>query len=137
MPIKFSLVDNDEHLLQTLKLGIESLGEFICVGCHVDAEEALAGITRDPVDVVLMGSQIPGVSGIEYLQRLKTGRPNLAVIMLTDTVDDDTIHQAMQSGAAGYLVKPVRPGVCAAAMRATMRGGKPWCRTSFVSPTHA
>jgi len=72
---------------------------------------------RDAID--MLGSQIfnliildenmPGISGLEALQRIKMMQPNVPVIMITKSEEEDIMNQAIGSEIADYLIKPVNP----------------------------
>lgn len=69
----------------------------------------MASDAREGVDVVLLDLTMPGLSGMETLERLNTKRPDLPVIMLTATSGIDTIVQTMRRGAVDFIVKPANP----------------------------
>jgi DNA-binding NtrC family response regulator len=70
---------------------------------------AEASDPRQGVDVVLLDLVMPGLSGMETLERLMERRPDLPVIVLTATGGIDTVVQAMRAGAIDFLVKPASP----------------------------
>jgi DNA-binding NarL/FixJ family response regulator len=78
---------------------------FSCLGAYADAETALDDIPATPPKVVLMDVNLPKTSGIECVQRLKSSCPDLNILMLTVHEDDETIFEALQAGADGYLLK--------------------------------
>ena len=61
----------------------------------------------ETIDVVLLDLVMPGLSGMETLERLMERRPDLAVIVLTATGGIDTVVQAMRAGADDFLTKPI------------------------------
>lgn len=74
------------------------------------AEQALAALELGPVpEVMLILSDInmPGMSGIELLQRVKAARPGLPVVMITAYDDTERRRAARDLGAAHYLTKPI------------------------------
>lgn len=70
------------------------------------AESALRGIPKNPPDVVLLDIGMKPMSGIELVSRLKTLLPTLKAIMITTFDSEDTIFDALQAGANGYVLKP-------------------------------
>jgi DNA-binding NtrC family response regulator len=72
-----------------------------------DGAEALQVIAADPPDVVLLDLGLPGMSGLEVLQRMKATSPGIPVIVLTGFADVRTAVQAIQLGAYQFLTKPV------------------------------
>lgn len=76
----------------------------------LSAVEALKRIaTVDAREVVLVVSDInmPGMNGLDLLERIKTDRPEMAVVMVTAYGDDKTRQSAADRGADGLLTKPV------------------------------
>jgi DNA-binding NtrC family response regulator len=74
------------------------------------AHDGPAGLERaraDKPDLVILDLQLPGLDGIEVLQRLKDQRPDLPVVMLTAHAEVRTAVRATQLGAFDYLTKPV------------------------------
>jgi CheY-like chemotaxis protein len=74
------------------------------------ASEALDRITvPDDANLILVFSDInmPGMSGLELLPRIKAARPDVPVIMITAYGDAETRRKAMEGGAAGLLTKPI------------------------------
>jgi DNA-binding NtrC family response regulator len=76
-----------------------------------NGEKALeeASDVRNGVDVVLLDLVMPGLSGMETLERLMERRPDLPVIVLTATGGIDTVVSAMRAGAVDFFVKPASP----------------------------
>lgn len=103
------VVDDDPTQRRLLQAAVEKAG-FACRTAP-DGEAGLQ-IAADPqggVDVVLLDLTMPGLSGMETLERLAAKRPDLPVIMLTATSGIDTIVQSMRRGAVDFIVKPANP----------------------------
>ncbi len=103
------VVDDDPTQRRLLQAAVEKAG-FACRTAP-DGETGLqlASDAREGVDVVLLDLTMPGLSGMETLERLNTKRPDLPVIMLTATSGIDTIVQTMRRGAVDFIVKPANP----------------------------
>jgi DNA-binding NtrC family response regulator len=71
------------------------------------AEEALAALGGKQPDLILLDIGLPGMSGIEALQIIKTDYPDILVIMITAYEDVQTVVSAMKLGAYDYIVKPL------------------------------
>ena len=71
--------------------------------------EALEKIERVPFDLLFVDIKMPGMDGIELLQRVKAEYPDTAVVIITAYGSIDTAVQAMKLGAVDYLLKPFRP----------------------------
>ncbi|MFN4023414.1 MAG: sigma-54-dependent transcriptional regulator [Hyphomonas sp.] len=103
------VVDDDPTQRRLLQAAVEKAG-FACRTAP-DGEAGLQ-VASDPqggVDVVLLDLTMPGLSGMETLERLAAKRPDLPVIMLTATSGIDTIVQSMRRGAVDFIVKPANP----------------------------
>jgi DNA-binding NtrC family response regulator len=64
----------------------------------------------EPVDLVLLDIQMPGLNGLDLLQRLRVRRPDIGVIMATVLNDLELAVKAIKNGAYNYLLKPIQPG---------------------------
>ncbi len=74
-----------------------------------DAEQALARLRGERFDLLVTDVVMPGMDGLELLERAKELRPHLDVIVLTGLDSVDAAVRAMRGGAHHYLVKPVTP----------------------------
>jgi DNA-binding NarL/FixJ family response regulator len=99
-----------------LQEGIEVLGEA------GDGEEALREADRLHPDVILMDLVMPGLDGVGAMRELRRRLAGSRVIVLTSFADDDRLLPAIQAGAAGYLLKNVKPSELARAVRAAHAG---------------
>jgi len=72
-------------------------------------EDALAALALAPADAVLVDLRLPGISGMELLERITAERPGTVVIMVTGFASIDTAVDAVKKGAADFLAKPFLP----------------------------
>lgn len=124
-PVRVAIVEDDPGTRQSLSLLIGGTSGFQCVGVHADAETALAEIPNRRPDVVLMDIQLPGLSGLECVRRLKARLPAVQFIMLTVFEDDERVFDALAAGATGYLLKRASPAEILEAITEVQRGGSP------------
>src|SRR5258708_1271526 len=103
MPIKVAIVEDDAGVREGLAALITSKRDFTFVGAHANAEIALKRLPHAWPDVVLMDINLPDMSGIECVSKLKELRPNLQIIMLTVYGDNEQIFDSLKRGASGYL----------------------------------
>jgi DNA-binding NarL/FixJ family response regulator len=125
MPITVSIVEDNEQLRTTLARVINRAEGFRCVSHYGTAEAALEGLPKDAPEVVLMDINLPGINGVECVQRLKQTAPNILVVMLTVYEDTENIFAALAAGAAGYLLKRTKSAELLEAIREVHRGGSP------------
>jgi len=72
-----------------------------------DGESALGAAADSAVGVVVLDIRLPGIDGIEVLRRLRSLRPELRVIMLSASTDQELVLDALRLGACDYLAKPL------------------------------
>jgi len=119
------IVEDDKGLREQLMLVLKSAAEVTCVAAYGTAEEALKNVPDVLPDVVLMDINLPGMSGIECVARLKQTMPEVQFIIVTVYEDSERIFRALRSGASGYLVKSGPPEKLLEAIHDVTRGGSP------------
>ncbi|MBI2206233.1 MAG: response regulator [Candidatus Rokubacteria bacterium] len=97
------IVDDETRISDLLTEWLESTYTIVTAA---DGETALARVGRDTPDLMLLDINLPGVSGLEVLKRVRELRPDLPVIMITATTAHFEITAALMRGAFGYLPKP-------------------------------
>src|SRR5205823_2277962 len=125
MPIKVSIVEDNDRVRESLTSLIDGARGFRCAGAHRSAEAALRLIPEEKPDVVLMDIHLPRLSGIDCVRKFKVIAPDLLIIMLTAYEDDDLIFQALKAGANGYLIKQTPPSEILSAIQEVHEGGAP------------
>jgi DNA-binding NarL/FixJ family response regulator len=119
------LVEDDQGLREQLVEILETAPDIRCLAAYKSAEAALPQILEKKPDVVLMDIKLPGMSGIQCVDRIKKVLPNMRVIMLTVYEDSERLFRALKAGANGYLVKSSPPEQLLAAIRDVSTGGSP------------
>lgn len=106
---KISLLwaDDEIELLKPHVLFLQQKGYDVSTACSGD--EALDLVKDKSFDVVLLDENMPGLSGLETLSRLKTIRSEVPVIMITKSEEEYIMDDAIGSKIADYLIKPVNP----------------------------
>jgi DNA-binding NarL/FixJ family response regulator len=125
MPIKVSIVEDNRGTRESLSELLGRSQAVRCVGAHPNGEEALQRIPAEAPDVVLMDINLPGMSGIECVARLKERLPKLQVLMLTTYEESDLIFDSLRRGASGYLLKNMPPSELISAVEQVHAGGAP------------
>ena len=99
--------DDEMELLRAHLLFLEKKGyEVVTVTNGTDAIEECKKRT---FDLVLLDEMMPGLSGLETLQRIKEITPQVPVVMVTKSEEEDIMNQAIGQQIADYLIKPVNP----------------------------
>jgi DNA-binding NarL/FixJ family response regulator len=125
MPITVSIVEDDRRVRESLSVLINGAENTRCVSTYPNAEEALDGIAAEKPDVVLMDINLPGMSGIECVRKMKAQMPKVQILMLTMYEDDENVFQSLVAGASGYLVKRTSPSELLNAIQEVHSGSSP------------
>ena len=125
MSIKVSIVEDDDGIRESLSVIINGSDGFRCVSKYPNAEDALRDLPRIKPDVVLMDINLPKMSGIHCVRKLKDVCPATQTIMLTVYEDSDSIFDSLSAGANGYLLKRTPPAKLLEAIDEVYRGGSP------------
>lgn len=123
--ISVSIIDDEKELRESITTFINGSPGFRCVSAYGSADIALQRVPTDKPDVVLMDINMPGMNGIECVERLKSSMPNVQIVMLTVYEDTDQIFRALAAGATGYLLKRLSPSKLLQAIREVHAGGSP------------
>ena len=123
--INVSIVEDISGTRENLKELLRRTPGLRCVGAHPSAEDALRQIPSENPDVVLVDINLPGMSGIECVARLKERLPKLQVLMLTTYEESDLIFDSLRRGASGYLLKNMPPSELISAVEQVHAGGAP------------
>lgn len=123
--ITVSIVEDDAPVRGILTEWIRGVDGFKCVGVHANAEAALCALPQEKPSVVLMDINLPGMSGIECVRRLKPQMLDTQFIMLTVHDDSDQIFKALSSGATGYMLKRTPRAELLTAIKDVHAGGSP------------
>ncbi|MDQ8202180.1 response regulator transcription factor [Pelagicoccus sp. SDUM812003] len=123
--VTVAVIDDDKKLLELLTEWIDEAPGFACVGSYADAESAMSRIDRIVPDVALVDINLPGLSGIEFVKRLKERLPQTQFVMLTAYEDSEYVFDALSSGATGYLLKSTDRKALLSAVCEVYAGGSP------------
>jgi nitrogen regulation protein NR(I) len=102
------LIEDDAGISAALKKELQGEGYQVAVATRGDA--GLARAREHPCDVVLTDLKMPGLSGLELIERLHAAKPKLPIIMMTAFGTTETAIEATKLGAYDYLLKPFDMG---------------------------
>jgi DNA-binding NarL/FixJ family response regulator len=123
--ITIGIVEDDSRIRWGLSAILQEEPDFECVGEFASAEEALKHLPQLKPKVVIMDVNLPGMSGIDCVQRLTAQENPPQVIMLTVRQDSEIIFASLAAGACGYLLKPPTASQLVDAVRDVFSGGAP------------
>ncbi len=130
-PIRVLLVDDHHFFRSGLRSILAEFDAVTVVGEAESGEAALPLIERRKPDVVIMDLNMPGISGAEAGRRVQQLSPGTEVVMLTVSGAEEDVIDALEGGAAGYLLKDAGPEELLRAVTAAAHGG------SVLSPAVA
>jgi DNA-binding NarL/FixJ family response regulator len=117
----------DDHAI--VRAGIERLllatGEYEVVGTAADGEEAIARADELQPDVVVMDLSMPVLDGVAATRAIVAARPEVRVVVLTSFADRTRVTDAIDAGAAGYVLKDAEPEELLRAVQSVVRGEMP------------
>jgi DNA-binding NarL/FixJ family response regulator len=125
LTISVSIIEDDGPTRQLLAGWIGRAKGFQCLSEYGSAEAALARIPGDKPNIVLADINLPEMSGIECVRRLKAELPQTQFVMLTVYEDADHIFDALAAGASGYLLKRTKRADLLEALSDVNTGGSP------------
>lgn len=119
------VIEDDVSVREILTTWLREADGIVCAGVFPDVESALPQIAQCKPDVALVDINLPGLSGIECVRKLKPLVPNTQFVMLTVYDDSNHIFDALSAGATGYLLKYTPREELLAALREVHAGGSP------------
>lgn len=126
-PLNVWLVEDHKTYGERLMRALNRVEGLHCSQRFSACEDAFAALASAaaPPSVLLLDVELPGMSGIAGIARLRQMAPQAAVVILTVFEDDDKIFRAICAGAAGYLLKTAATEEIVAAIRSAAAGGSP------------
>jgi CheY-like chemotaxis protein len=107
MQVKILWADDEIELLKPHILFLESKGYQ--VDSVNNGSDAVEKSTLENYDIIFLDENMPGISGLEALTRIKEIRPLVPVVMITKSEEEHIMEEAIGSKIADYLIKPVNP----------------------------
>ena len=123
--IKISLVEDDNIIREGFVMLLNENQGFKVVSAYNNCEDFLRNVQIDKPNVVLMDIELPGMNGIEGIERAKKIYPHAQIIVVTVYENDDLVFKALCAGAGGYLTKNMPSQRLVEAIREIMGGGAP------------
>lgn len=122
---RIEIVEDNDVVRDGLQLLINSMSNHKVVGAYVTCEQALKHLDRDMPDIILMDLDLPGMSGIEGIQRIKKQYPEIHIIVITVHEDSEMVFEALCAGASGYITKNANHSRLLDAIDEVQSGGAP------------
>lgn len=122
---KICIVEDDRDLREAMSLMINFTENYELLSAYENAENAIKSIPNYDVDAVLMDINLPDLSGIQCVAKLKSLMPKTLFLMCTSYEDDEKIFQSLTAGASGYILKTEGPAKIINALDDLFDGGSP------------
>ncbi len=122
---RISIVEDNEVVRVGYALLIGSVGGHEVVSTYSNCEDAIRHIIRDKPDIILMDLELPGMSGIEGIQKIKKLLSRVNIIVITVHANSELVFQALCAGACGYITKNAGHTKLLDAINEVQNGGAP------------
>lgn len=127
-PVRILLADDHTLVRAGLRVLVEKLPGVEVVGEAADGREAMKIVAEQAPDVVLMDIAMPGFNGVEATARIVEQSPHTNVVVVSVHADAESVLDAIDAGASGYILKDATVAELELAIQAVMKGG------TFLSP---
>ena len=122
MTIQVLIVDDHAVVRQGLRSLLENQPDIVVAGEAADGATAVAMTKELAPDVILMDLLMPGMSGMEAIRRIHESGSTARILVLSSSVEDHLVKQALQAGAHGYVLKAIRVADLVAAIKRVAQG---------------
>lgn len=106
--IKVFIADDHPLLRAGLRVSLNQQAGLQIVGEADDGFSAVEKIQADPPDLALIDFDMPGLAGVGAIRILRKALPSMKIVVLTTYKDEAYVHESMEAGADGYVLKMVR-----------------------------
>ncbi len=126
------LVADDHAIVRSGLKQIFALAPDLCVIAEAsNGSDVLDGLRTQEPDMILLDMNMPGISGVDLIQRIRAQRPKLPILVLSMHNETQLASRALRAGANGYVTKDCEPEILLAGIRRVANGGK------FIAPVMA
>lgn len=129
--IRVAVVDDHVLVRAGIRSLLEDMDDVAVVAEAGDGLTALDAIARERPDVVVADVAMPGLSGIELVERVAREVPGVRVLLVSAHANEEYVLRAIRAGGAGYVLKDASPAELEQAIRAVAAGDK------YLSPAMA
>jgi DNA-binding NarL/FixJ family response regulator len=123
--IQVAIIEDDKTIREGFTYLINASPKFHVSSSFSNAEEAIAKLPASPPDVILLDIELPGISGIDAIPKIKSLLPKTHILMLTVYDNEELVFKALTNGASGYLTKNSNTEKIIDAIQEVMDGGAP------------
>lgn len=123
---RFGVLVVDDHPLMRFGIAamIDAQSDMKTAAQAGSGEEAIALYARTRPDIVLVDLRLPGIGGVQVIREIRQRDPKAKFVVLTTYDGDEDIHQALEAGARGYIIKGLPAATMLDALRKVQSGGR-------------
>lgn len=125
MGLRIAIFDDNKNIRDSIGMLLQTEPDFELVGTYCHGLDCVEDIRESKPDVVLMDIEMPGMTGIEAVIKIKKEFPQVQILMQTVFEDDDRVFDSICAGASGYLLKNFLNTKLVDAIRELQYGGSP------------
>jgi DNA-binding NarL/FixJ family response regulator len=107
--LSLAIIEDNTDFAFVLANYLDAVNDFHVAAVYHFANEALKGLKQKPVDIAIVDVELHGASGIELIRKMAMAGSSTKYMMLTMHTDDQTVFDALNAGANGYLLKDSSP----------------------------
>lgn len=123
--ISVSIVEDMPDVRDGVKRILNDSEDFICLSTYSNAESAMDELPYLKPDIVLMDINLPGMSGIECIRKVKKQSAGIQFMMFTIYENSEQVYEALTAGASGYLLKKTPHEKILEGLKELYEGGAP------------
>ncbi|HMS61276.1 MAG TPA: response regulator transcription factor [Solirubrobacteraceae bacterium] len=122
MTVRIAIADDEALVRGGFRAILDSEPSFEVVAEAADGRQAFTAVERFTPDVVVMDIRMPELDGLAATRQLRVTHPGVRVLIVTTFDLDEYVYDALQAGAAGFLLKDARPNELISAVHAVASG---------------
>ena len=121
----------DDHAIvrRGLRQIVATSADIAVIAEAADGAEVIDKLRRNPIDLLLLDMNMPGLSGLDLIARVRIEWPTLGILVLSMHNEAQVASRALKAGASGYITKDSDPDVLMTAIRKVAQGGR------FIDPS--
>lgn len=120
-----AIVEDNEAIAEAFRFFIDDTQRYEVVHVFNNAEDAIAKLSKKPVDVVLMDISLPGMDGITATGIIKDKQPDTDILIISVSGAPENVFEALRLGASGYMTKNIGEEELIDAIDQVIAGGAP------------
>jgi DNA-binding NarL/FixJ family response regulator len=125
MALRITIFDDNKNIRESIVMLLQTEPEIEVAGSYSHVLDCIDDVKESNPDIILMDIEMPGMTGIEAVYKIKKEFPNVQILMQTIFEDDDRVFDSICSGASGYILKNHLNTKLVEAIKELQFGGSP------------